>query len=94
MPAPAEITYASRNYEAFAADLTDAAMLQTHNQVYAMTRAVLHAFRDRLAVADAIAFAQGLPAVLRAIYVEGWSGGDAPVSFGGAEAFRADLWRP
>ena len=91
MPAPADITYASRAYEAFAADLKATALLETHNQVYAMTRAVLHQCRSHLAVEEGLAFAQGLPAVLRAIFVEGWHGSEVPQPFADPDAFLADV---
>lgn len=88
MPAPQEVTHASRQYEAYARALIDRALLQTHNQVYAITRAILHETRDHLDLADGIRFAQGLPVVLRAIFVEGWDVAVVPRFFLGAASFH------
>lgn len=72
MTVPQEYWTATRDFERFMADLKDISLLTTHNQCYHMTRAVLHVFRAHLSVADALAFAEALPPVLRAIFVEGW----------------------
>lgn len=69
---------ASRDFDAFLIDARDIAMLQTTNQAYTMVEAVLTVFRRRLPVADALAFADLLPPVLRAIFVSDWDAG-APV---------------
>jgi uncharacterized protein (DUF2267 family) len=56
-------------------------MLETHHRSYAILRAVLHVFRDHLAVDDALRFAEILPAVLRAIFLENWHPVDDPAPF-------------
>lgn len=91
MTLPLEITHACRFYEAYADDLVARAMLQTHNQAYAMTRAVLHRTRDHLTLAQGIRFAQGLPVVLRAIMIADWDVDAAPSVHSGRSAFRADV---
>lgn len=93
MTAPQEITHASRQYEAYADALIARSMLQTHNQVYAMTRAVLHETRDHLTLAQGIRFANGLPAVLRAAMVADWDVDARPRDFPGGDAFLADVIR-
>jgi uncharacterized protein (DUF2267 family) len=60
-------------------DLKERSFLQTHNQCYAMLRAVLHEFRGYMTVGQAIAFANGLPPVVRAILVENWKPPDQPL---------------
>ena len=47
-------------------------MLATHNQPSTRVQAVLTAFRRRLTLPQAIAFAGVLPPVLRAIFVSDW----------------------
>ena len=72
MTVPQEYVHASREFDRFMDDFVQSAMLATHNQAYAIVRAVLHVFRDHLTVDDALRFAEILPAVLRAIFVENW----------------------
>ena len=49
---------------------------------YRVTRAWLHALRDRLPVPVAANFAAQLPEVLRGVYYGGWSPSRVPVKFG------------
>jgi uncharacterized protein (DUF2267 family) len=72
MTVPQEYVHASRDFDRFMDDLMQIAMLETHHRSYAILRAVLHVFRDHLTVDDALRFAEILPAVLRAIFVENW----------------------
>lgn len=72
MTVPMEYRQASRDFDAFMLDARDGAMLQTTNQAYTMVEAVLVVFRRRLAVREALAFADVLPPVLRAIFVSRW----------------------
>lgn len=90
MTVPMPYLNASKEFEALLADVRDTAMLQTRHQAYHTLRAVLHVFRAHLTVADALAFADMLPAVTRAIFVEGWGPVEgAPPSFPN----RAELQR-
>ena len=72
MTVPQEYVNASRDFDRFMDDFMQIAMLETHHRSYAILRAVLHVFRDHLTVTDALHFAEILPAVLRAIFVENW----------------------
>ncbi|MDH6265478.1 uncharacterized protein (DUF2267 family) [Rhizobium sp. SG_E_25_P2] len=72
MTVPTEYAYASRDFDRFMIELLDLTTLETRHRAYAVTRAVLHVFRAHLTVADALVFADALPAVLRAIFVENW----------------------
>ena len=81
MTVPQEYVHASRDFERFMDDFMQIAMTATHHQSYAIVRAVLHVFRDHLTVPDALKFAEILPAVLRAIFVENWCPKDSPPPF-------------
>ena len=72
MTVPQEYVHASRDFDRFMSDFMEISMLETHHRAYAVVRAVLHVFRDHLPVDDALKFAEILPAVLRAIFVENW----------------------
>lgn len=73
MTVPMSIVMASKEFDRFLLDVRDTAMLQTHPQAYHTLRAVLHVFRGHLSVADALRFADILPPVARAIFVESWN---------------------
>jgi uncharacterized protein (DUF2267 family) len=52
---------------------------------YRVTRAWLHALRDRLPVTIAANFAAQLPELLRGAFYDGWSPSQVPVKFGSRE---------
>jgi len=81
MTVPQEYVHASRDFDRFMNDFMQIAMLETHHRSYATLRAVLHVFRDHLSVEDALRFAEILPAVLRAIFVENWHPAAEPPPF-------------
>lgn len=72
MPLPAEYQRASLDFEQFLVDARDISGLNTTNMVWNMVVGVLHTFRRRLAVRDALRFANLLPPVLRSIFVADW----------------------
>jgi len=72
---------ASQDFDAFVADVRDTCLLQTHHQAYHTLRAVLHTFRAHLTTQQALDFANVLPAVTRAIFVEDWTVSDTPPPF-------------
>lgn len=72
MPIPAEYQRASLDFERFLVDARDISGLNTTHMVWNMVVGVLHTFRRRLPVADALRFANVLPPVLRAIFVADW----------------------
>jgi uncharacterized protein (DUF2267 family) len=63
---------ASADFERYLTDLLAISGLTTRNQCYTMTRSVFLVFRSHVAPQLALDFAQALPAVLRAIFVEDW----------------------
>ena len=75
---PMEIAYASRQFLELLAALKRTAYLETHTQCYAMLRAVLHEFRRYLTIPQALALADALPPIVRAIFVEDWQPADPP----------------
>ena len=82
---------ASEDFDAFVADVRDTCMLQTHHQAYHTLRAVLHVFRSHLTVEDALAFANVLPPVTRAIFVEDWVPECDPAPFPDREALQREV---
>jgi len=67
-----EYQRAGEEFERFLTAARDNAGLATRNQTYTMVQAVLQTFRRRLEVQQAIAFAEVLPPILRAIFVADW----------------------
>ena len=91
MPMPQTYFRASVEFDAFIQDVRDTCMLQTHHQAYHTLRAVLHTFRDHLTTEQALAFANILPAVTRAIFVEDWTISDTPPPFPDRAALVAEV---
>jgi uncharacterized protein (DUF2267 family) len=87
MPMPWTYRHASREWQAFLADVKDRMDLASDNMAYTAVDGVLQVFRRRLTPQQGIAFANVLPSVLRAIFVKDWEIGAAPLPFG----TRADL---
>jgi len=57
------------------------------NTAARVTRAVLHALRDRLPADDAIQFAQGLPMALKGVFIDQYDPSKAPVVIRRADQF-------
>ena len=57
------------------------------NQAARVTRAVLHAIRDRIPSDDAIQFAQGLPMALKGIFIDRYDPSKTPVTIRNKERF-------
>jgi uncharacterized protein (DUF2267 family) len=91
MTVPPEYVHASRDFDRFMRDFMEISMIETHHRSYAIVRAVLHVFRDHLTVADALAFAETLPAVLRAIFVENWQPSANSAPFPALAALTAEV---
>ena len=91
MPVPMPYRTASKDFDRFLADIRDTCMLQTLHQAYHTLRAVLHVFRSHLTVEDALAFANVLPPVTRAIFVEDWVPRGAPAPFPSRTALQQEV---
>lgn len=72
MPMPWAYRHASKDWQAFLADAKEGLGLESDNMTYTAVQGVLLAFRRRLAPREVMAFADQLPAVLRALFVAGW----------------------
>ena len=91
MPLPFEYQNASRQFDQFMIDARDFADLATTNMAWNMVVGVLHAFRRRLTVPQALTFAAVLPPVTRALFIEDWPIDQVPVPFGGPAEWLADV---
>ena len=87
MPMPWTYRHSSKEWRAFLDDVKERMSLESDNMAYTAVDAVLQVFRRRLTAQQGLTFAGVLPAVLRAIFVQGWDVSDQPVPF----AERQDL---
>ena len=67
------------------AEIADEFGTQDRRLAYRVTRAWLHALRDRLPVPIAANFAAQLPELLRGVFYDGWNPSRVPVKFGPRE---------
>jgi uncharacterized protein (DUF2267 family) len=88
---PLEYQLASLEFERFMVAARDAAGLQTTNMAWNMVEGVLHAFRRRLTVDQALRFADCLPPVVRALFLENWHPDSSPAPFGTPEEILAEV---
>jgi len=91
MPLPFEYQNATLKFERFMVDARDLAGLNTTNMAWNMVVGVLHTFRRRLSIDQTLRFADLLPPVLRAIFVEGWRPGEPVAGFGSREELLAEV---
>ncbi|MDF0603177.1 DUF2267 domain-containing protein [Psychromarinibacter sp. C21-152] len=89
MPMPHAYRTATRDWQAFLADARERLDLGSDNMAYTAVDGVLQTFRRRLTVAQGLAFADVLPAVLRAIFVYRWRP-EAPADWGSRAEQVAD----
>jgi uncharacterized protein (DUF2267 family) len=87
MTQPAEILYASEQYQKWLTALKDQAMLATHNQSQAMMRAVMHVLRRYLSTEKVMKIANALPPLPRGIFIEGWHPKDTHMEFSSISEF-------
>ncbi|MGB5556918.1 MAG: DUF2267 domain-containing protein [Paracoccaceae bacterium] len=91
MPMPWAYRHATKDWMAFLVDAKERLGLESYNMAYTAVQGVLLTFRRRLTVAQGLAFADLLPAVLRAIFVYHWDAGAQPVPFGPRAALTAEV---
>src|SRR3954464_15605349 len=82
---------ATLDFRRLLAQARDAAGLVTTNQSYTMVEGVLRTFRRRLAVADALAFGDVLPPLVRALFVANWDLDEPRRDFGDRAAMTAEV---
>lgn len=90
MPMPLRYAHASDDFERFIVDARDELGLTTRHQTYTAVQAVLWVFRRRLDVEQVIRFANFLPPVLSAIFLQGYVPSAVPVAFGDEEQWRKE----
>jgi len=81
MTIPMEYQHAGQDFERFLADVQDRLGFATRNPTYTTVESVLMTFRRRLTVSQALAFAELLPPLLRAIFIGGLDAGQHPAPF-------------
>ena len=91
MTVPQDYVYASRDFDRFMDELIAVSGHATRHQAFAVLRGVLHTFRRHLEIEDALRFADILPAVLRAIFVESWHPEASPPAFPDRAALTAEV---
>jgi uncharacterized protein (DUF2267 family) len=72
-------------------ELRGEAGLADRHQAYHALRAVLHALRDRLTVAEAVDLGAQLPMLLRGLYYDGWRPAGKPLKERKKEQFLAHI---
>lgn len=90
MPMPWAYRHATKDWKAFLADARDALGLESDNMTYTAVQGVLVAFRARLTPRQVVAFADLLPAVLRALFVSGWDPDTPPRPWTDRERLEAE----
>jgi uncharacterized protein (DUF2267 family) len=91
MTLPLEYQKASVDFERFMVAARDAAGLQTTNMAWTMVEGVLLAFRRRLTTRQAIEFANVLPPLIRALFLDDWHPDYEPEPFVTREALTAEV---
>ena len=91
MPMPMRYAHAGPEFDAFVDDAKEELGLQTSHQTYTAVQATLWVFRRRLSVPEAVAFAQLLPPVLGAIFLQGWDPTVAPLPFADRDALTREV---
>ena len=73
MPMPWTFRHAEREWRCFLDDVRELAGTPSDNVAYTMAEGVFRAFRARLTPQQALDFAQDMPAVTRALFVQNWA---------------------
>lgn len=89
MPMPWTYRHAQKEFQAFLGDARERMNLVSDNSTFTAVEGVLRTFRARLTPPQALAFADVLPAVLRALFVAHWDIAAPPRPF----APRAEMTR-
>lgn len=87
--APIERTVHATN--AWLKELGEELCLEDTQQAYHVLRAVLHALRDRLTVAETVDLGAQLPMLVRGLYYEGWTSSGKPLKERKREEFLGHI---
>lgn len=91
MPMPWAYRHASKDWRAFLDDAKDGLGLTSDNSAYTAVQGVLIAFRARLVPREVMAFADLLPAVLRALFIAGWNPEAVPQPWADRDTLEAEV---
>ncbi|WP_137701398.1 DUF2267 domain-containing protein [Marimonas lutisalis] len=90
MPMPWSYRHATRDWQGFLEDAKSELALSSDNMAYTAVQGVLLTFRRRLTPAQGLAFADQLPAVLRAIFVADWDISSPPLPWADRATLTAE----
>jgi len=91
MTMPRQYAHAADEFDRFVEDLRLELDHTTRHQTYQTIESVLRIFRRRLTVAEAIGFANALPAILRAIFVADWDVNQPVLPFSSLATLNAEV---
>lgn len=91
MPMPFAYRHATDEFRAYLAALREQTLIESDNVIYTATDAVFRSFRARVTAAQALHFADELPAVLRAIFVWRWDIGAPTLPWADRDTIRAEM---
>lgn len=80
MTVPNEYRQASSDFDHLLAEIADKCNLSSRHQAYTVAQAVLICLRRRMSLPEAIIFAQMLPVLARALFIENWNPLETPVA--------------
>ena len=83
--------HASREWQAFLAEVKDGMMLESSHMAYTAVDGVLQVFRRRLTAQEGLDFASVLPCVPRAIFVHRWDVSGPVATFGDRASLVAEV---
>lgn len=90
MPMPTIYRHATKDWRAFLADAKDQMGLISDNSTYTAIDAVFQVFRCRLTVAQALEFADLLPAVAHALFLARYDSAAVPLPFADRATMTAE----
>ena len=90
MPMPLEYQRATDDFRKFLSDAQEIAFLGSPHQTYTMVQGVFQAFRKRLSIKDCVLFANALPVVLRALFIDDWDIDEPKLPFEDIETMTKD----
>ena len=91
MTIPSAYRSATQDFEKFLEDLLAISSLATSNQCYTQIRSVFLVFRSHVEPQVALDFANALPPILRAIFIEDWNLASPVTPMPGKEKLRAEV---